>query len=301
MSYVFATPEWVAAAATDLASIGSSINAASAAAAMPTSAVMAAGADDVSAVIAALFGAHAQAYQQLSAQAAMFHEQFVQLMTAGAAQYAGAEAANAMPMQQSATPSSEPAMAAAAAQSMNMGGANRVIGAAGAARSGGSLFGTRAATALAPAGGSAGLFGSGGGGAVGALNPSGQASVAPAADSTVGGASSAQAFAPGFFGGGAGLGAAHGQPVSQPARGGNDGGTAASTPHVHPAEAGVAVGDGDRSGWLYGDGAPVSSPALHGGDSFFAPTGPGVGSGLFGHSGGGGSGALGEPGIAAPA
>ncbi len=297
MSYVFATPEWVAAAATDLASIGTSINAASAAAAMPTSAVMAAGADDVSAVIAALFGAHAQAYQQLSAQAALFHEQFVQLMTAGAAQYAGAEAANAVPMQQTATPSSEPAVAAAAAQSMNTGGANRAIAAAGAARSGGSLFGTRAATALAPAGGSAGLFGSGGGGAVGALNPGGQGSVAPAADSTVGGAGTAQAFAPGFFGGGAGLGAANGQP----ARGGNDGGTAASTPHVHPAEAGVAVGDGDRSGWLYSDGAPVPGHTLHGGDSFFAPTGPGVGSGLFGHSGGGGSGALGEPGIAAPA
>ena len=68
MSYVFATPEFVAAAATDLASIGSSITAASAAAAAPTSAVLAAGADEISAAIAALFGAHAQAYQQLSAQ-----------------------------------------------------------------------------------------------------------------------------------------------------------------------------------------------------------------------------------------
>ncbi|WP_205874566.1 PE family protein [Mycobacterium camsae] len=153
MSYVFASPEWVAAAASDLASIGSTINAASAAAAMPTSAVMAAGADDVSAVIAALFGAHAQAYQQLSAQAAMFHEQFVQLMSSGANLYAGAEAANATPMQQGAAPSNDVAMAtAAAAQSMNTGAANRVGAALGAARSGASSFASRA-TALARPGG----------------------------------------------------------------------------------------------------------------------------------------------------
>jgi len=170
MSYVFASPEWVAAAASDLASIGSTINSASAAAAMPTSAVMAAGADDVSVLIASLFGAHAQAYQQLSAQAAMFHEQFVQLMSSGANLYAGAEAANATPMQQGAAPSNDVAMAtAAAAQSMNAGAANRVGAAAGAARSGASLFGPPAATALAPAAGSAGLFGSGGGGGAGVL------------------------------------------------------------------------------------------------------------------------------------
>ena len=46
----------------------------------PTSSVSAAGADSVSAAIAQLFGAHAQAYQAISAQAAQFHEQFVQLM-----------------------------------------------------------------------------------------------------------------------------------------------------------------------------------------------------------------------------
>ncbi|OBJ60263.1 hypothetical protein A9W95_10680 [Mycobacterium sp. 1423905.2] len=94
-----AVPEYVSAAANDLASIGSTITAANSSAAFPTSSVVAPGDDEVSAVIAALFGAHAQAYQVLSAQAASFHQQFVQLMTAGAAQYAAAEARNTLPLQ----------------------------------------------------------------------------------------------------------------------------------------------------------------------------------------------------------
>src|SRR5262249_16967319 len=86
-------------AASDLANIGSTISGANAAALAPTSGVMAAGADEVSATIAALFGAHAQAYQALSAQAASFHQQFVELMSGGAAQYALAEAENASPLE----------------------------------------------------------------------------------------------------------------------------------------------------------------------------------------------------------
>src|SRR6516225_1599364 len=95
MSWVIASPEYVAAAASDLANIGSSISSANAAAMAPTSGVLAAGADEVSAMIAALFSAHAQAYQALSAQAALFHTQFVQLMTGGSSEYALTEAANA--------------------------------------------------------------------------------------------------------------------------------------------------------------------------------------------------------------
>lgn len=94
MSYVFASPELVEAAASDLANIGSAISDANTAAAFPTSSVMAAGADEVSASLAALFQAHAQLYQALCAQAATFHSQFVQLMNAGAGQYAAAEATN---------------------------------------------------------------------------------------------------------------------------------------------------------------------------------------------------------------
>ena len=96
--WVIAAPEYVAAAASDLANIGSSLSTANMAALMPTSGVLAAGGDEVSAMIAALFSSHAQAYQALSEQAASFHAQFVQLMNTGASQYALAEAANASPL-----------------------------------------------------------------------------------------------------------------------------------------------------------------------------------------------------------
>ena len=86
--WVIAAPEYVAAAASDLANIGSSLSSANMAALMPTSGVLAAGGDEVSAMIAALFSSHAQAYQALSAQAASFHAQFVQLMNTGASHYA---------------------------------------------------------------------------------------------------------------------------------------------------------------------------------------------------------------------
>jgi hypothetical protein len=99
MSFVNASPDYLAAAASDLANIGSNIGLANSAALGPISSVPAAGADEVSASIAALFDAHAQAYQALSAQAALFHQQFVQLMSGGATQYASTEAANASPLQ----------------------------------------------------------------------------------------------------------------------------------------------------------------------------------------------------------
>ncbi|MBC9063177.1 PE family protein, partial [Mycobacterium tuberculosis variant africanum] len=98
MSFVIAAPEVIAAAATDLASLESSIAAANAAAAANTTALMAAGADEVSTAIAALFGAHGQAYQALSAQAQAFHAQFTQALTSGGGAYAAAEAAAVSPL-----------------------------------------------------------------------------------------------------------------------------------------------------------------------------------------------------------
>jgi PE family len=47
----------------------------------------------------ALFGSHAKSFQALSAEAAVFHQQFVQALGAGAGAYAGTEAANASPLQ----------------------------------------------------------------------------------------------------------------------------------------------------------------------------------------------------------
>ncbi|ORB61991.1 PE family protein, partial [Mycobacterium shinjukuense] len=98
MSLVVA-PDMVAAAASDLTGIGSTIAAANAAAAGPTTRVLAAAGDEVSAAIAALFATHAQEYQALSAQVASFHDEFVRTLNAGAGMYAAAEAANASPFQ----------------------------------------------------------------------------------------------------------------------------------------------------------------------------------------------------------
>ncbi|MBX9983653.1 MAG: PE family protein, partial [Mycobacterium gordonae] len=59
MSFVFATPELMTAAATDLASLGSAVSAANAAATAPTVSMLAAGADEISAAVAAVFSGHA--------------------------------------------------------------------------------------------------------------------------------------------------------------------------------------------------------------------------------------------------
>ena len=94
MSLVIAAPELMANTAVDLANIGSTLDAAHMAAAIPTAAVVPAAADEVSVSIAHLFSLHAQDYQALAGQAAAFHEQFVHRLTSGAAAYANTEAAN---------------------------------------------------------------------------------------------------------------------------------------------------------------------------------------------------------------
>jgi hypothetical protein len=98
MSYLIAAPEMMAAAATDVAAVGSALSAAHMAAA-PTVAVVPAAADEVSAGIAHLFSRYAQGYQALAGQAAAFHEQFVQHLTASAGSYAATEAVNASLLQ----------------------------------------------------------------------------------------------------------------------------------------------------------------------------------------------------------
>ncbi|MDT5255294.1 MAG: hypothetical protein QOD10_374 [Mycobacterium sp.] len=55
MSYLSAVPEFLASAATDLSNIGSALAEANAVAAAPTTGLLAAGADEVSAVVASLF------------------------------------------------------------------------------------------------------------------------------------------------------------------------------------------------------------------------------------------------------
>jgi hypothetical protein len=95
MSYVTTHPEMLSAAAGNLQDIGSAVSAGNAAAAAPTTGVVPAAADEVSALTAAQFAAHAQMYQDFSAQAAAIHEQFVTTLATSAGSYLATEAANA--------------------------------------------------------------------------------------------------------------------------------------------------------------------------------------------------------------
>jgi hypothetical protein len=94
MTFLTTQPEMLAAAADNLTGIGSAMSAQSAAAAAPTTGVVPAAADEVSALTAAQFAAHAQMYQAVSAQAAAIHEMFVNTLATSAGSYAATEAAN---------------------------------------------------------------------------------------------------------------------------------------------------------------------------------------------------------------
>ncbi|BBY04222.1 MULTISPECIES: PE family protein [Mycobacterium] len=95
MSYVNVDPEKLSAAASNLQSITAALSAGNAAAAGPTTAVVPAAADEVSALTAARFAVHAQRYQILSARAVAIHELLAAALASGAGSYAGTEAANA--------------------------------------------------------------------------------------------------------------------------------------------------------------------------------------------------------------
>lgn len=95
MSFVTTQPEALSTAAGDLQGVGADLTAHNAAAAGPTTAVSPAAADEVSALTAAQFAAHAQLYQAVAAQAAAIHEQFVKTLGTSAGSYAATEAANA--------------------------------------------------------------------------------------------------------------------------------------------------------------------------------------------------------------
>jgi hypothetical protein len=95
MSFVTAQPDLLIAAAGELQGIGSVMVAQNAAAAGPTTGVTPAAADEVSAMTAAQFAAHAQMYQAVSAHAAAIHELFTTTLKTSAGAYAATEAANA--------------------------------------------------------------------------------------------------------------------------------------------------------------------------------------------------------------
>jgi PE family len=94
MSFVTTQPEALAAAAGSLQGIGSALSAQNAAAAAPTTGVVPAAADEVSALTAAQFAAHATIYQAVSAQAQAIHDQFVSVLGMSGASYLTAEITN---------------------------------------------------------------------------------------------------------------------------------------------------------------------------------------------------------------
>ena len=99
MSVLVVAPELVTSAADDLESIGSALNAAHHAAAVRTTGLAAAAADEVSAAMASLFTKYGQEFQALGAHARAFHQQFSQALSSGSRWYLAAEAAGASMLQ----------------------------------------------------------------------------------------------------------------------------------------------------------------------------------------------------------
>jgi hypothetical protein len=95
MQFVTTHPEALTAAATSLAGIGTTMSAQNAAVAAPTTQLIPAATDEVSALTATQFVVHAQMYQAISAQAEAIHQLFVNTLGASAASYVITEAANA--------------------------------------------------------------------------------------------------------------------------------------------------------------------------------------------------------------
>jgi hypothetical protein len=95
MSFVTTQPQALSATAANLAGIGAMMSAQNSAAAAPTTGVVPAAADQVSALAATQYAVHAQMYQAISAQAEAIHQQLVSTLENNATSYAATEAANA--------------------------------------------------------------------------------------------------------------------------------------------------------------------------------------------------------------
>jgi hypothetical protein len=95
MSFLTAVPQELAAAAAQLAAIGSALAAQNAGAAAPTTAIAPAAADQVSIIQSGIFTAYGALYQQVSAEAQAIQEQFVQTLGLSSGTYEQSESANA--------------------------------------------------------------------------------------------------------------------------------------------------------------------------------------------------------------
>ncbi len=113
MSLLSIAPDLVSAASGNLENLGAALRSATTAAAVQTTAIAAPAADEVSAAVTALFGMRGQEFQALSAKAAAFHDEFVNLLNGGAAQYLSTEVANARQTVMNALSTTGPGAAAA--------------------------------------------------------------------------------------------------------------------------------------------------------------------------------------------
>src|SRR6516165_8245745 len=94
-SFLNVAPEALATASADLSGIGETIRSATAVAAPSTTGIAALALDEVSAAITKLFGSYGLEFQAVSAQAGLFHLNFVQALSSGQGLYSFAEAVNA--------------------------------------------------------------------------------------------------------------------------------------------------------------------------------------------------------------
>lgn len=96
MSFLTTQPEALTYAAGKLQTLGSALADENTAAAVPTTNLAPAGADEVSGMQATLFAAYGSLYQSVSAQATAIHELFVNTLGTSADSYAATEAANSI-------------------------------------------------------------------------------------------------------------------------------------------------------------------------------------------------------------
>lgn len=96
MSFVTTLPEAMTAAAGSLAAVESALTAQNAAAAAPTTGLVPAAADEVSALQATQFAAYGTLYQQISAQATAIQQMFIHTLRTSADSYDITEAANSV-------------------------------------------------------------------------------------------------------------------------------------------------------------------------------------------------------------
>jgi hypothetical protein len=185
VSLVVAVPEVLTSAVADLELIGSAVDAAHAAAAVPTTGVLVAGADEVSAAVATLFADYGRHYQALAGQLAAFHDQFTHNLVASANSYAAAEAVNIRQMMSSAASApanlitgpirdltGRPLIGNGANGFTNSHGVGTPGGAGGWLYGNGGTGGTSTLVA-GGAGGAAGLIGNGGTGGTGGVGGAG--------------------------------------------------------------------------------------------------------------------------------